>query len=62
MRYPAKCMRMSSATMFWVGFDVGKSSYLPKGAQFEFNKDDHEFLAKISKHNSFGIVGDHVAL
>lgn len=48
--------------MFWVGFDVGKSSYLPKGAQFEFNKDDHEFLAKISKHNSFGIVGDHVAL
>ncbi|HSX32520.1 MAG TPA: DUF2806 domain-containing protein [Candidatus Saccharimonadales bacterium] len=41
---------------------MGKLAVSEKGAELEFNKDDQEFITKISKHNFFGIVGDHIAM
>jgi hypothetical protein len=41
---------------------MGKLAISEKGAEFEFNKEDQEFVTKISKHNFFGIIGDHIAM
>lgn len=41
---------------------MSKVAISEKGVELEFNKDDQEFVSQISKHNFFGMIGDHIAV